>query len=112
MLYFGQPLKKKENCFMNHYIIVKFTDKVIDKDSLYEEIKTLFLTAEKIEGIHKVTFYPSVIDLPNRYDLMIIMEMDRSALPLFDASSIHREWKARYAPLLASKTIFDCENPL
>lgn len=94
---------------MKHYIIVKFTDAVSDKIQLYAKIEHLFLPAEKIEGIHKVSFYPSVIDRPNRYDFMILLEMDREALSTFDDSSIHREWKAEYAPLLASKTIFDCD---
>lgn len=56
---------------MKHYIIVKFSETVKEKEALYPEIEVLFKKAEKIEGIHQVSFYPSVIDLPNRYDFMI-----------------------------------------
>ena len=51
---------------MKHYIIVKFSETVQEKAALYPEIETLFKKAEKIEGIHRVSFYPSVIDMPNR----------------------------------------------
>lgn len=94
---------------MKHYIIVKFNETVRDKAALCGEIEALFADAEKIEGIHRVSFYPSVIDLPNRYDLMILLEMNREALPLFDASNIHRDWKAGYSGYLTDKTIFDCD---
>lgn len=93
---------------MKHYIIVKFSEAVKEKEVLYPELEVLFKKAEKIEGIHQVSFYPSVIDLPDRYDIMILMEMEREALPLFDASNIHRNWKTKYGSLLAAKTIFDC----
>ncbi len=94
---------------MKHYIIVKFSETVQEKAALYPEIETLFKRAEKIEGIHRVSFYPSVIDLPNRYDFMILLEMERGALPVFDASDIHRDWKSKYGSLLSAKAIFDCD---
>lgn len=94
---------------MKHYIIVKFSESVEDKTHLCKEIKALFRRAEKIEGIHAVSFYSSAIDLPNRYDFMILMDLEREALPVFDASPIHRDWKEGYARHLAAKTIFDCE---
>ena len=93
---------------MKHYIIVKFSETVKEKEALYPEIEVLFKKAEKIEGIHQVSFYPSVIDLPNRYDFMILIELEREALAVFDASDIHSDWKAKYGSLLTAKTIFDC----
>ena len=71
---------------MKHYIIVKFSETVQEKAALYPEIETLFKKAEKIEGIHRVSFYPSVIDLPNRYDFMILLEMERGAPLIFTAT--------------------------
>jgi hypothetical protein len=38
---------------------------------------------------------------------MIEIEMDPEALPLYDKSAPHKEWKERYGGLLAAKTIFD-----
>ena len=74
-----------------------------------EKGNTRSFQKEKIEGIHRVSFYHSVIDLPNRYDFMILLEMERGALPVFDASDIHRDWKSKYGSLLSAKAIFDCD---
>ena len=43
------------------------------------------------------------------HDLMIEMEMDPEALPVYDASATHQEWKAKYGDAIQSKTIFDYE---
>ena len=94
---------------MKHYIIVKFNSSVSDRHALVEEIRRHFAQASEIDGINSVNLCPSVIDLPNRYDLMIILEMDKSALPVWAESSIHTEWKRRYSHLLESKAIFDCD---
>ena len=42
-------------------------------------------------------------------DLMIVVDMEKSALEAWDASALHRRWKERFGSLLASKAIFDCE---
>ena len=36
---------------------------------------------------------------------MIEMEMDPEALPVYDASATHQEWKARYGKYIQTKTI-------
>lgn len=92
---------------MKHYIIIKFNDTIQNKAPMYERIEKLFKKAEEIKGIYHVSLTPNIIDLPNRYDLMIIMDMERSALPIFDASQIHSDWKKEYAEYLESKVIFD-----
>ena len=94
---------------MKHHIIVKFNDSVTDKAAITEEISRHFAPASDIDGIRSVTVCPSVIDLPNRYDLMIILEMDKSALPVWAECSVHTEWKRRYSSLLEKKAIFDCD---
>ena len=94
---------------MKHHIIVKFNSGVSDKKALYTEIAEHFAPATDIDGIHSVTLYPSVIDLPNRFDLMIILEMEKSALPAWAECSVHTEWKRKYSPLIEKKAIFDCD---
>ena len=42
-------------------------------------------------------------------DLMIVLDMDPSALPLYDASAPHLQWKRDFADRIAKKAIFDCE---
>lgn len=50
-----------------------------------------------------------MIDRPNRYDLLILICMDKTALPAFDESEVHHVWKDTYTPFIAQKAIFDCE---
>lgn len=56
-----------------------------------------------------MNIYENVTPRPNRHDLMIEMEMDPEALPVYDASAAHQEWKAKYGDAIQSKTIFDYE---
>ena len=53
--------------------------------------------------------YPCCVDRANRYDLMIVLDMDKDALPNWDASDIHHRWKDEYGGLLEKKAIFDYE---
>ena len=74
-----------------------------------EPVRTLFEEVLDIPGIHDVTVVPCCNDRPNRYDLMIIIDMDPSALALYDSSEPHKRWKEQYGELLEKKAIFDCE---
>lgn len=94
---------------MRHHIIVKYTDQVTDKPALDREITALFAQAAEIPGVHGADVCSNVIDRANRYDLMIVVRMERDALPAWDASDLHHRWKAQYGHLVAAKTIFDCE---
>lgn len=87
---------------MNHYIIIKFHNGITNQDGLCQDIAELFARSTDIDGIRQVHVHKSSIDLPNRHDLMIHMEMEPQALPIFDGSEIHRLWKERYAGYLVS----------
>ena len=93
---------------MKHYIIVKFNENV-DKEKLINPIKELFQKAMNINEIVKVDIYESNMDLPNRYDLMIKMDLSKVALNEFDNSEIHKEGKEKFGKYIMNKTIFDCE---
>ena len=41
---------------------------------------------------------------------MIVVEMEKAALPNWDASRIHHQWKAQFGGLLEKKAIFDYED--
>lgn len=56
-----------------------------------------------------MNIYENVTPRPNRHDLMIEMEMDPEALPVYDDSAAHQEWKAKYGEYIQTKTIFDYE---
>ena len=94
---------------MKHYIIVKL-EEGIDKEALVKPVSELFNETLSIPGIHSVSVKPCVINRPNRYDLMIEIEMEPEALPAYDESSPHHRWKEEYGHMIAKKTIFDCEN--
>lgn len=93
---------------MKHYIIVKFNENV-DKEKLINPIKELFQKAMDIKGVEKIYIYESNMDLPNRYDLMIKMNLSQTALKEFDSSEIHKKWKEEFGKNIMSKAIFDCE---
>ncbi len=91
---------------MKHYIIAKWNEGV-DRQAVLAPVKEIFDRTLEIPGIHGVNVIPCCIDRPNRYDIMIEIDMDPEALPAYDASAPHKEWKARYGEHIAAKTIFD-----
>ncbi len=93
---------------MKHFIIVKFKDNV-EVHNLVEPIKKLFKESLNINGIDRVEFYTSNVNMHNRYDLMIEMVLSREALEAFDNSEIHKKWKINYGEYIESKAIFDCD---
>lgn len=94
---------------MKHHIIVKFNSSVADKPALIDAIRRHFAPAASLSGVRSVALYPSSVELPNRYDLMIVLDMEDEALPVWVSSDVHTEWKRIYSPLLESKAIFDCD---
>ena len=94
---------------MKHCILAKWKETVLDKTALLAQVRDLYTAADTIPGVHGVTVYPCCVDRPNRYDLMIVLDMDREALPNWDASNIHHRWKDEYGGLLEKKAIFDYE---
>ena len=99
---------------MKHLIIVKFKENVWNREDaasrkMLADIREIFDGAKQIEGVHTVNIYENVTPRSNRHDLMIEMEMEPEALPVYDASAAHQEWKEKYGSYIQSKTIFDYE---
>lgn len=96
---------------MKHCIIVKFNSTLTEEEKagLMPGIDELFGHTKEIEGIHKVTLRRNVINRPNRYDLVIEIDMEKEALPAYDSSCWHKQWKEEYGSLLESKAIIDLE---
>lgn len=95
---------------MKHYIISKFKPEF--KDQLKEmlpDITALFNNAHKLDGVTGVQVIPNIIDRANRYDLMIVIEMNKDTLPVYDDSEFHHQWKEQYGGMLESKALFDAE---
>ena len=83
---------------MEHYIIVKFTEGT-DVNALVEPVRGIFEETLAIPGVKSL----------DRYDLMIIITMEKEALPVYAASEPHIRWKREYGDRVAKKAIFDCD---
>ena len=94
---------------MKHYMIAKLNEG-IDRNELIAPVTEIFEETLQIPGVHHVKVKPCCIDRPNRYDIMIEIEMDKEALPAYDACEAHHAWKDNYGALLQAKTIFDSED--
>ena len=96
---------------MKHHIIVKYNEKVTDKNAMNDEVEKLFSgLPEEVEGVHGVTCFRNCIDRSNRYDLMIRIDIEKEKLSVYDDCRIHHFWKDNYAHLLEKKCIFDYED--
>lgn len=93
---------------MKHYIIVKFNSQGASWRDWLGDIQEIFDRTLAIDGVHSVRLIPGITERANHFDLMICMDMDASALPVYDASEAHKEWKERYGRFIEKKTIFDC----
>ncbi len=94
---------------MKHHIIVKFTEGT-DFRALEAPVRSIFEETLAIPGVHGVDIRLSNSERPNRYDMMICMDMEKEALPAYDASAPHLRWKAEYGDRIAKKAIFDCDD--
>ena len=107
-MYNFTKLIRKGRTAMKHHIIVKFVEGT-DADALLEPVKAIFARTLEIPGVHGLELKRNCVDRPNRYDLMIVLDMEPEALPAYDASEPHLQWKREYADRVAKKAIFDCE---
>lgn len=96
---------------MKHCILVKFNPDVTpeQKQAMVPQVRTLFEQTLQISGISAVDLFTNCIDRENRYDWMIRLTMTPEALPEYDASIWHHQWKETYGSLIAKKAIFDYE---
>lgn len=97
---------------MKHFIIAKYKPEITteQKQNLAPEILNLFRETLTVPGISNVEVKTNCVPRDNRYDVMIILTMEPSALPAYDACPAHRKWKDEYSCYLEKKAIFDCEE--
>ena len=95
---------------MKHCILAKFRPDAGDWHRYLPQIRKIFAAAEDIPGIQGARVYPCCVGRANRYHVMIVLEMELSALPAYDASDMHHRWKEIFGPLLEQKAIFDYED--
>ena len=97
---------------MKHCIIVKFKNNVSAEDKLrmLPEITELFEHTKQIDGVRGIRVLTNCTPRDNRYDLMIEMDMEQSALAEYDDCIWHHRWKDEYGGFIEKKAIFDYEE--
>ena len=95
---------------MKHCILIKWNKEVIDKHEFVKNVRSIFDKLLEIDGIHGVEYLENCIDRANRFDLLIRIDMNKEALPVYDESDPHHEWKEKYGKFVESKAIFDFEE--
>ena len=89
---------------MKHCIIAKYTPQAYERRAeLLPRIREIFAVAGEIPGVRGAEVYPNCVARENRYDVMIVLEMDRDALPLYDDSEMHHRWKDEFGGLLEKR---------
>ena len=95
---------------MKHCILAKYTaDAYSRRAELLPRVREIFSAAADIPGVTGAEVFPNCVDRPNRYDVLIVLEMARDALTAYDESAMHHRWKDEFGPLLEKKAIFDFE---
>ncbi|MCQ2611415.1 MAG: hypothetical protein MJ169_06650 [Treponema sp.] len=94
---------------MKHHIIVKFKKEAPELSQMLPRIQQIFSGVLKVSGVSSYELIPNCIDRSNRYNLMIVITMDKNALESYDACDAHHQWKDEFTALIESKAIFDCE---
>lgn len=94
---------------MKHYIIVKWNDKVTDKEAFAKRAQEIYADSLAIPGVEGVRIIKSNSDRANRFDLMIEMTLSADGLTAYDQSDMHKLWKSEMGEYFEAKAIFDCE---
>lgn len=94
---------------MKHFIIVKWNEKVTDKNAFAKRADEIYAMSPQIPGVNGYTVKKSNSDRANRFDLMIEMDLTPEGLENYDRSEMHRLWKEEMGEFFGSKAIFDCE---
>lgn len=97
---------------MKHCVLAKFANEITKAErlELLPAIQKLFGHMTEIAGIHSVTMRTNCVDRANRYDIMIVIDMEPDVLPVYDECTWHKQWKADYSKYLQAKAIFDYEE--
>lgn len=93
---------------MKHLIIVKSAQGV-DAHSFAQKAEKHFQDILTLSGIHSVRVIEGIREHENRYHFIIEIDMDKQALPAYNESRCHHEWKEKYAAWIEKKAIFDYE---
>ncbi len=94
---------------MKHHIIVKFNENAPELEKMLPRIDQIFSGVMQVPGVSGYRLVKNCVARSNRYHLMIIVEMEESALAAYDECEAHHTWKDEFSSLIEKKAIFDCE---
>lgn len=94
---------------MKHFIIVKWNEKVTDKESFAKRAQEIYSASLSLPGVEEYRVIRSNSERQNRFDLMIEMTLSEEGLENYDRSEMHRQWKTEMGEFFEAKAIFDCE---
>lgn len=94
---------------MKHHIIVKFKESAPALETMLPDIEKIFGGVMEVPGVKGFELIKNCIDRSNRYHLMIVIDMEKSALEAYDNCHAHHQWKDNYTQFIESKAIFDSQ---
>ena len=94
---------------MKHHIIVKLNKDAHALEEMLPDIEKIFEVVLEVPGVNSYNLVLNCIDRSNRYNLMIVIDMEKSALEAYDNCHAHHMWKDNYSKFIESKAIFDSE---
>ncbi len=92
---------------MKHHIIVKFRNDAPSVEEMMPRIDAIFSGVLEVPGVRGYEILENCVDRSNRYNLMIVITMDRDALGTYDKCEAHHAWKNEFSGYIESKAIFD-----
>ncbi len=93
---------------MKHLIIVKSAPEV-DPHAFAQAAEIHFKDIVNIPGVHHIKVIEGIREHENRYHFIIEIDMDKEALPAYNVSKCHHDWKEKYTSWIEKKAIFDYE---
>ena len=103
-------IEKYEVDPLKHFILVKWNSAVTDKEEMARRAEAAFAGAAEIPGVSGCRIVRSCSERPNRYDLAVCMDLTEEGLRAYDASELHKNWKADFSAYFEGKAVFDCEG--
>ncbi|MCF0150329.1 MAG: hypothetical protein HUJ80_02855 [Firmicutes bacterium] len=94
---------------MKHLVMVKWNETVADKKALQQEVYELWCRALENKEIRKIDMHVNLLNKPNRYDVMYVVELEPQDMDVWADCQPHQIWKTDYAKYVESKAIIDLD---
>lgn len=89
--------------------MVKWNETVADKKAMAEEVYQLWCKGLENKEIRKITKHENLLEKPNRFDVMYVVELDPADMQVWVDCEPHQIWKNDYAKYVEAKAIIDLD---